>query len=130
MFAILWDYRDPAHNNKQRRSTVKEQLITLFNSEYSVLENTFHSLHTCMSRELKKESEASQSKRKWIRYVSLQFLKEELGSFAKSKTNFEDLEQYVYHLLLGGHLERSLVLEIFVKCSVACPWSLLSLNNN
>ena len=56
---ILWKSDNPDHNNKIKRAAVKE-LLSTFNNKYNIeaLEKTFHSLRTCMIREIKKGNKA------------------------------------------------------------------------
>ena len=91
--SLLWKNNDPDHNNKRKRSMVKDELAELFDGRYTieVLEKTFNSLRTCFSREVKKESDGNPPKRKWKFYEDLEFLKVEL-TVSKKKLNFEGID--------------------------------------
>ena len=91
--SILWKSDDSDHNNKERRLEVKENLSVLFKGKYTIetLEKTFHSLRTCMNREIKKEIDGNPPKKKWKFYDDLEFLKTELSA-PKKKLNFEEFD--------------------------------------
>ena len=104
---ILWKNDDPDHNNKQKRLAVKDNLYSVFDGKHTmeVLEKTFHSLRTCMSREIKKENESDPPKKKWKFYEDMVFLKEEI-SMPRKKLNFEatDIEMLINYYQLNPSL--------------------------
>ena len=77
--------------NKEEKSAVKEQLLTLFEGKYSegFFDKNFHALRTAFSREHKKYK-GNPSKKKWKFYDHLSFLTEELEK--EKKVTF-DLEE-------------------------------------
>ena len=79
--------------NKEEKSAVKEQLLTLFEGKYSegFLDKNFHALRTAFSREHKKYK-GNPSKKKWKFYDQLSFLTEELEKEKKVTFDLEEKE--------------------------------------
>ena len=79
--------------NKEEKSAVKEQLLTLFEGKYSegFLDKNFHAFHTAFSREHKKyKGNPSKKKRKF--YDQLSFLTEELEKEKKKTFDLAEKE--------------------------------------
>ena len=79
--------------NKEEKSAVKEQLLTLFEGKYleGFLDKNFHALRTAFSREHKKYK-GNPSKKKWKFYDQLSFLTEELEKEKKVTFDLEEKE--------------------------------------
>ena len=79
----LWS-SDVNYQNKEDKSAVKEDLVSLFDGRFSedFLDRNFHVLQTTFSRESKKYKDKA-LKKKWKFFDKLSFLTEELEKVKK-----------------------------------------------
>ena len=96
--AELWDSANPYYKNKEKRDELKQKMYEEFDGKFNAehLEKCYHSLRSCMLREIKKVNSNGDTGKKWKFYDDMDFISND-GGKEKKKIQFstDEMEQII-----------------------------------